>query len=223
MLKTVWHVFYLECLLRVRRSHEWLYPLIFFVMTLCLFPFVFTSDSIALQNFFPGYIWIAALFASLLSIETVFLSDVDEGSLEQFMFSETPLTLLIFAKLFAQWLSSELPLIILTPLLASLFHLPFMVIFYLCCSLLLGTPIFTLLGGFCMALTLGLRQQGVLLGLLLLPLITPVLIFGVGIVQQSQAGFFVSGPLAFLAGCSLFAISSLPWAIAATLRLSLED
>lgn len=223
MLKALWFVFYVELLLRLRRSSEWLYPLGFFLIVISLFPFALTPDPLFLQKYVPGCIWIAALLASLLSVEHVFFADMEEGNLEQLLLSQIPLPFLMLAKLSAQWIVSELPLVLLTPLLGVLFHLSLSTILILMISLLLGTPILTLLGSLGVALTLGLRQQGVLLGLLLLPLITPVLIFGVNIVQQSQAGFSIVGPLAFLAGISVFAITLLPSAIAATLRVSLDD
>jgi len=223
MLKTAGFVFYTELILLLRRSHEWLYPLGFFIIVMSLFPLAVTSDPILLQKIIPGCIWIAALLASLLSIQSLFSTDIEDGNLEQWLLSQTPLTLLMFAKLSAQWLVTELPLVILTPLLGSLFHLPASTILALCCSLLLGTPILTLLGSLGVALTLGLRQQGVLLSLLILPLVVPVLIFGVIIVQQSQVGFSIVGPLAFLAGLCLLTITLLPWAIAATLRVSMDE
>lgn len=223
MLKAVWFVFYAELILLLRRSQEWLYPLGFFIIVVSLFPLAFTPDPVFLQKFIPGGIWIAALLASLLSIENVFFTDREEGNLEQWLLSQVPLTLLMLAKLSAQWIITELPLIVLTPLLGVMFHLPASAIAILSMSLLLGTPILTLMGALGVALTLGLRQQGVLLGLLILPLVMPVLIFGVNVVQQSQAGFAVAGPLAFLAGLAVLAVTSLPWAIAATLRVSLDD
>jgi heme exporter protein B len=107
--------------------------------------------------------------------------------------------------------------------LGYLFNLPLSAILALCVSLLLGTPILTLIGSLGVTLTLGLRQQGALLGLLTLPLVTPILLFGTIIVQQSQAGFSIAGPVAFLAGCLLFAITLIPPTIAATIRMSIDD
>jgi heme exporter protein B len=223
MLKILWRIFYAELILLWRRSQEWLYPLGFFVIVVSLFPLTFTPDPSFLQKYIPGCIWIAALFASILSIESVFLSDLEEGYLEQLMLSPVPLTLSLLAKLSAQWLATQLPLILLTPMLAVFFNLSLATTFALCISLLFGTPILTLLGSLGAALTLGLRQQGVLLGLLILPLVTPVLIMGVNITQQAQAALSIAGPLAFLAGLSVLAITFLPWTIAATLRISLDD
>jgi heme exporter protein B len=216
MLKT-------EIILLLRRSHEWLYPIAFFVMVTSLFPLAFSPDPAFLKIYAPGCCWIAALFASILSIQTIFLSDMEEGYLERLLLSDIPLTLSISTKLFAQWLVTSLPLVLLTPLLGAFFHLSFTTISTLMISLLLGTPILTLIGSLGVALTLGLRQQGVLLSLLVLPLITPILIFGVMITQQAQAGFSILAPLCFLAGLCVLAISLLPFAIAATLRVSLND
>lgn len=222
-MKTFWFVFRTELLLLLRRSQEWIYPLGFFVIVISLFPLAFTPDPAFLQKYVPGCIWIAALLASLLSIEHVFFTDLEDGNLEQLLLSPSPLALIITAKLLAQWLVTEFSLVLLTPILGLLFHLSLTTIVALCLSLLLGTPILTLLGSLGVALTLGLRQQGVLLGLLILPLVTPVLIFGVNIVQQAQAGFSISPPLAFLAGLTMLAITTLPIVIATTLRVSVDD
>lgn len=223
MLNTFWFVLRSELLLLMRRSQEWLYPLGFFVIIVSLFPLAFTPDPDFLRQYVPGCIWIAALLASLLASENIFVSDIEEGHLEQLLLSQTPLTLLIAAKLYAQWLVTALPLLCLTPLLGILFHLPTATLIALCLGLLLGTPILTLIGCLMVALTLGLRQQGVLLGLLILPLVTPVLIFGVLMVQQAQAGLAILGPLAFLAGLCVLSLTLLPWTISSTLRISLDD
>lgn len=222
MLKTLWLIFYTELILLLRRSQEWLYPLGFFTIVVCLFPLAFTPDPQFLKQYVPGCIWMAALLASLLSLERIFYTDLKEGSLEQLLLSPTPLTLLLSTKLFAHWIATELPLIILTPLLGWMFHLDSFSTLVLCLSLFLGTPILTLLGSMVVALTLELRQQGVLLGLLLLPLVVPVLIFGVNLVQQAQAGLSITGSLAFLSGLTIFAVTILPWGVAATLRVSLD-
>lgn len=223
MLKALAYLFYLELLLHLRRPQEWLYPLTFFLITMSLFPLAFTPDAFFLQKYFPGCIWIAALLASLLSSEYIFLTDIEEGFLEQLILSGLPLPLLVLTKVYVQWLLTQLPLIILTPLLGLLFHVSFAAITILCITLFLGTPILTLIGSLGVALTLGLHQQGVLLSLIIFPLLTPVLIFGVNIVVQSEAGFTVLGPLAFLAGLTLLAIHLVPWAMAEALRISLDD
>lgn len=223
MLKIISAIFRTEFILLLRRSQEWLYPLGFFVIIISLFPLAFTPDPAFLQKYIPGCIWIAALLASLLSVENVFVTEMEDGNLEQLLLSQRPLSIFIIAKVSAQWLVTELPLILLTPVLALMFHLSLTTTIALCLSLLLGTPILTLLGCLGVALTLGLRQQGVLLGLLLLPLVTPVLIFGVSVTQQAQAGFSLAGPLAFLAGLFILSLTLLPPTIAATLRISMDE
>lgn len=223
MLNATWFVLRSELLLHLRRSHEWLHPLGFFIIIVSLFPLAFTPDPVFLQKYVPGCIWIGALLASLLSVQNVFLTDLEDGHLEQLILSPSTFTLLIFVKLSAQWLITELPLILLTPLLGWMFHLSFAAILVLCISLFLGTPILTLLGSLGVALTLGLRQQGVLIGLLFLPLVTPILIFGVTLIQQLQTGLPILGPLAFLAGLSLLAITFLPFVIAASLKIGIDD
>jgi heme exporter protein B len=223
MIAAIKYLFYTELLLSLRRSQEWLYPLGFFIIVISLFPLAFTSDPAFLKKYFPGCIWIAALLASLLSLENLFLREIDDGSLDQVLLSSLSPTIVFTIKIVTKWLVTELPLIISTPLLAFLFHLNLYPTLTLCISLLLGTPILILLGCFGAALTIGLKQQGVLLGFLILPLSTPVLIFGVTIVQYSQMGVPMIGAVAFLAGLCLLAITLLPLTISATLRIGLDD
>jgi len=215
--------FYHELLLLKRRSHVWIYPICFFAVMICLFPLAFTPDPIFLQKYIPGCIWLAALLAGLLSVENIFLADMEDGYLEQLLLSDTPLSFTVLIKMCAQWLVTELPLILLTPLLGLMFDLPLHVIIALCASLLVGTPALLMIGALVSALTIGMRQQGAILGLLILPLVTPILIFGVNITQQAQAGFSILPPLAFLAGISLLAVMLIPWGIAAALKIGLDD
>lgn len=223
MLKAAGFIFKTELLLLWRRSQEWLYPLSFFIIVISLFPLAFTPDPAFLQKYASGCIWIASLLASLLSVENVFFTDTEDGYIEQMLLSPIPLGVLMLIKLSVQWLVTQLPLILLVPVLGFLFHLPVFTTLALCLSLIVGTPILTLTGSLGVALTLGLRQQGVLLGLLIFPLVTPVLIFGVNISQQAQEGLSIAGPLAFLGGLSVLAITLLPWTIAATVRVGADD
>lgn len=220
---TVLSILRTELLLHLRRSQAWLYPIVFFIIIMCLFPLAFTPDSSFLQKYVPGFIWIAALLSSLLSIENIFYADLEDGYLEQMILSDTPLSLSIMTKMAAQWMVSQLPLILLTPILGIMFDLSFTVIMAVCLGLLFGTPILILIGALGVALTIGLRQHGAILGLMILPLVTPVLIFGVNIAQQAQTGFSIAAPLAFLAGLSLLSVTLLPWAIAAALRVGMDD
>lgn len=223
MLKMIATIFYIEFVLLLRRSQAWLYPIAFFLIVMTLFPLAFSPEPQFLQKYLPGCFWIAALFANLLSVQTLFITEKEEGTLEQCILSQIDLPILILVKLTAHWLIAQLPLILLTPAIGLLFNLDHATIWILSLSLLLGTPIITLIGALCAALTLNLHQQGTMLGLLILPLITPVLIFGVNITQQSQAGFQTLGPLAFLSSITIFAVALLPLAISTTLKITLDD
>lgn len=223
MLQACWYLFYTECLLGMRRSKDWLFPVCFFVIVVSLFPLAFTPDTTLLAKLFPGFIWLAALFSSLISVGTIFTADVEDNHLDQMMLSDIPLSLLITAKLLAHWCMSMLPLILLTPLLSLMFNVAASNAAVLCLGLVVGTPGLLFINSFGTALTLGLKQQGVVLGLLILPFTIPILIFGVSLVLQSQAGINFTGGLAFLAILSLTAILFLPIAIAAVLRAGLDD
>ncbi|OGT55267.1 MAG: heme exporter protein CcmB [Gammaproteobacteria bacterium RIFCSPHIGHO2_12_FULL_42_10] len=211
-----------ELLCCIRQPQSWLYPITFFVIVVSLFPIAFTLDQTLVEKYMPACIWIAALLASLLSIENIFYADLEAGYLEQLLLSPSSLALNVFAKLIAYWMASLLPLIVLTPLLGLFFHLAVPTVLSLCVSLLLGTPILVLLGGFVTALTIGLNQQGALLGLIFLPLMMPILIISVTLIQQSQAGLSIASPAALLAGLALFAMTLLPWVIATVLRMSVD-
>lgn len=223
MLKTVAYLFWYELLIFFRRSQEWLYPLGFFGIVLCLFPLAITPDPILLKKLAAGAIWISAMLASLLALESVLHSDTEAGHIEQLLLNSHPLSMLMLVKIAAHWLVAELPLIILIPIMGWIFHLSLASSGVLMLTLLLGTPILSLIGTLGMTLTLGLRYQGALLGFLILPLMIPVLIFGVGTVQQYDAGFSIRGNLAFLSALFIFACCLIPWAIAVTLRLSMDD
>ncbi|OGT38077.1 MAG: heme exporter protein CcmB [Gammaproteobacteria bacterium RIFCSPHIGHO2_12_FULL_38_14] len=223
MLKSIWFIFKTEILIHIHRSKTWLYPLCFFFIVMILFPFAFTPDPLFLKKWIPGCIWIAALFSNLLSIDSFLLNDLEDSHLEQLLLSQLPLPFVLLIKLFVQWIISILPIIMMTPVIGLWFHLSFSTIKILGLSLLVGTPCLTLISSLGVVLTLGLRQQGMLLCLLILPLIVPILIFGTSITQQASVNLSTSGPLLFLAGLSLFAATCLPFAMAATLRMSCDD
>lgn len=223
MLKTISTLFYYELLLNLRRSQDWLYPLCFFMLVIFLFPLGVTIDNLLLQTFIPGCIWIATLLANLLAMQHFFSTDLEEGIIEQWLLCPISVTVLIYIKLAAQWLLIALPIILLTPLLGLLFHLEQIVIFTLCISLLIGTPILTLIAGLGAAFTLELRQSGMLLSLLILPLVIPVLIFAMSMVQQAQAGISMMGPLSFLIGLCFLTLTFIPFCIAKVLQISLDD
>lgn len=222
MLKIFFGLFYLQCLIQLRKLNEWLYPLAFFILLIVLYPLLFTPEVMVLQRYCASFIWLAVLFAIFLASTSLFNAESEDQAIEQFLFASIPFSLFIAAKLSAQYCLTVIPILIITPILAASFHLQFNAQLPLLFSLLLGTPIILLLNCFGVALTYGLRQQGVLLGLIIFPLLVPVLIFAVNIVNAAQASLPYQGPMLFLAGLMVLAGVILPYLIAVTLKLSLE-
>ncbi|MEE9343711.1 MAG: heme exporter protein CcmB [Gammaproteobacteria bacterium] len=208
--------------LAFRHRAEIANPLLFFVLITALFPLGIGPDPAILKEVGPGIIWVAALLAALLSLDSVFRSDFEDGTLEQIMMSPHPLSLLMLAKVMAHWLTSGLPLLIVAPLLGLFLGLSGVEIKTLLLTLVLGTPILSLVGAIGVALTVGLRSGGMILSLLVLPLYIPVLIFSAGAVNASGAGLTISGHLSLLTALLILAISLSPAAIASSLRVSLN-
>jgi len=208
--------------LAFRRKSEWLGAVFFFVLVAALFPLAIGPETATLRLIGPGVLWVAALLASMLSLGRLFEADHLDGSLEQMALSAAPLSWLVTAKLLAHWLISGLPLVLLSPLLGMQFALTPEALAMLALTLLIGTPVLSLMGAIGAALTLGVRGGGVLQSLLLLPLYVPVLVFGTGAVDAQMRGLggeaHVSVLLALLLGASALS----PWACAAALRLALE-
>ncbi|MGH8355519.1 MAG: heme exporter protein CcmB, partial [Pseudomonas sp.] len=170
-----------------------------------------------------GLVWVAALLAVLLSLDGLFRSDFEDGSLEQWVLSPHPLPLLVLAKVLAHWLFSGLALVLLAPLLALMLGLPARCLPVLLLSLLLGTPVLSLLGAVGAALTVGLKRGGLLLALLILPLYIPVLILGSGALQAALQGLPAAGYLLWLASLTALAVTLTPFAIAAGLTISVGE
>ncbi len=208
--------------LAYRRRSEMINPLLFFVLVTALFPLGISADPALLREIGPGIIWVAALLASLLSLETVFRSDFDDGSLEQLLLSPHPLSVLMIAKVLAHWLITGLPLLLVAPLLGVLLNLSGDAMRTLLLTLALGTPVLSLIGAIGVALTVGLRKGGTILSLLVLPLYVPVLIFASSAVANSDAGLPVSAHLSLLTALLVLAISLSPAATAASLRISMS-
>lgn len=162
-----------DLLLAYRHSAEFLNPLLFFVIVVSLFPLALSPDPQLLQNIAPGVIWVAALLATLISLDKLFQTDADEGFLDQLLMSQHSLLILIMARVFSHWLVTGFPLLLLAPLLALFLHLPTSAIPILCLSLLLGTPLLSLIGAIFAALTIRLRSSALLLPLLVLPFYIP--------------------------------------------------
>lgn len=211
-----------ELLIAMRRRGEWLNPLVFFVIVVSLFPLGIGPEPNRLQEIAPGVIWVAALLATLLALDSLFRADFDDGVLEQMMMSAQPLSLLVLGKVLAHWLVTGLPLLLLSPLLGLVMHLHSRALPALVASLFLGTLTLSFIGAIGAALTVALRRGGVLLALLVLPLFIPVLIFGSSCVVAASAGLSIEGQLSLLAALSLFSMVLAPPAIAAALRVSAE-
>jgi len=211
-----------DLMLAWRRRADVLSTLFFFVIVVSLFPLGIGPEASLLRSIAPGVVWVAALLASMLSLNRVFANDYQDGTLEQMLLTPQPLYLVVTGKVVAQWLVSELPLVLIAPLIGVQFDLQPNTLLVLFISLLLGTPVLSLIGSVGAALTLGLRGGGVLIALLILPLYIPVLIFGAGAVDASIIGVSPL-PNIYLLG-ALLAISLVfaPWATAAALRISLE-
>ena len=211
-----------DLMLAVRHRAEMANPVLFFILVTSLFPLGIGANPALLQAVAPGVIWVAALLAALLSIENVFRSDFEDGSLEQYLLSSHPLSVLVLAKITAHWLVTGLPLLLISPLLGILMGLPIDAIKILFITLLLGTPVLSLIGAVGVALTVGLRKGGMILSLLVLPLYIPVLIFASSAVDSAAAGLPVTAHLSLITALLLLALSLSPFATAAALRVSLS-
>ncbi len=208
--------------LAARRRSDWLTALFFFVMVASLFPLGVGPEPEMLARIGPGVLWVAATLASLLSLSRLFEDDHRDGSLEHMVLSPEPTVLLVLGKALAHWLVYGIPLLLMAPILGLQFNLSADAILVLVFSLLLGTPILSLLGAVGAALTLGLRGGGVLLTLLILPLYVPALIFGAGAVDGVMAGTGAEAHLSLLGAFLMISFMVAPWIAAASLRVSLE-
>ncbi|QSX30308.1 heme exporter protein CcmB [Shewanella cyperi] len=204
----------------VRHRGDIFNPLLFFVMVVTLFPLGIGPEPKILTQIAPGIIWVAALLASMLSLERLFKADFVDGSLEQMLLSPQPLSILVLAKVLAHWLLTGVPLILVSPLLAVLLHLEDNSYGALMSTLLLGTPVLSLLGAIGVALTVGLRKGGVLLSLLILPLYIPVLIFATSAIDAAGMNLPYDGQLAIIAAMLAGSLTLAPFAIGASLRVS---
>ncbi len=222
LLKACISIFRRDLTVALRRSTDILTPLIFFVIVVSLFPLGVGPEPNMLQSMAPGVLWVAALLATMLSLNRLFANDYADGTLEQLVLAPHPLAVLVLAKTIGHWVLTGMPLVLISPLLALQLHMSTDAMGVLVLSLLLGTPVLSLLGSVGAALTLGLRGGGVLVSLLVLPLYTPVLIFGAGSVAQAAAGMDTEAYISLLGAFLALALSLAPWATAAALRVSLD-
>ena len=211
-----------DLLLAIRSRAEALQPLFFLLVVVSLFPLGLGPGPALLARIAVGVIWIAALLASTLSLDGLFRADFEDGSLEQFLTSGHSLSLLALAKIIAHWLTTGLPIVLFSPLLAIWLNLPHEALPVLVKSLLLGTPVFSLIGAIGAALTVGLRQGGQLLALLIFPLLIPVLILATGAVSAATDNLGSSAYLQWMAAYAVLMLTLAPFACAASLRISLS-
>jgi heme exporter protein B len=209
--------------LAFRRRGELMTPAVFFILVTALFPLGLSPQPQLLQSIAPGVVWVAALLAGLLGQESLFKSDYEDGALEQLALSPVPMEVQALARIFTHWLATGLPLVILAPLMGVLLAYPAHAMDVLVLSLLLGTLTLSLLGAIGAALTVSLKQSGMLLPILVLPLAVPVLIFGAQAAAQAASGEDPSGALYLLAALLALGLTLAPFAVAGALRVSLES
>ena len=207
--------------LALRQGSDVAVLVMFFVITVSLFPFAVGPEPGVLARIAAGVIWVTALLATMLSLERLFQSDFEDGSLDLLVMSAAPLELIVLAKVAAHWLVAGLPLIIAAPVLAVALRLPVDGFLVLVAVMVIGTPTLSLIGAVGAALTLGARRSGVLISLLVLPLYIPVLIFGVAAIDAGIAGFTARPHLLILGAMLLAALPLAPWAAATALRQAL--
>ena len=210
-----------DLLLTWRRRGDALNPALFAIIVVVMFPLALGPEPNQLANISAGIVFVAVLLAGLLALDTLFRGDHEDGTLEQIVLSPHPLSMLLASKILVHWLSTALPLIVISPLLAEMLHLPRQVMPVLMVSLILATLLLSLLGAVCVALTIGMRRSGMLLALLVLPLYVPVLIFAAGACNAAQLGLPFLAPLLWLGAALALALVLAPLACAAALRISI--
>src|SRR5690606_38059433 len=209
-----------DLLIAFRQRSDLVNPLFFFIMVIALFPLGIGPEKSTLEKIAPGVIWIAALLSTLLSVDSLFRQDFEDGALELALLSPQPLFVLVLGKVVAHWLVSALPLILVSPILSVMLFMDAETVKVTLYSLLLGTPVLSMISAIGAALTVGLRKGGVLIAIIALPLYVPVLIFGTGAVQAAAMGMGWSGQLAIMATFLVLALAFAPFAVAAGLRIS---
>lgn len=221
-MSAFWSVLRREFWLAARSKMDWLLPLLFFGLVVTLFGLGARPNDPALAQFAPSVLWVGALLSMLLTLDRLFRSDYEDGTLEQLCLSATPLTLTVAAKLIAHWLLTGLPVVLLAAPLALALQMTEAGLPALVWGLALGTPVLSLIGGFTAALVVALPRAGLLLPLLVLPLLAPVVIFGAGAVRAAQGGLDATAPLYFLAAVLVLCLTLVPLAAAAALRNAFE-
>ncbi|WP_104402277.1 heme exporter protein CcmB [Vibrio penaeicida] len=211
-----------ELLIAFRRQADILNPLWFFIIVVTLFPLSIGPEPNLLARISSGVVWVAALLSALLSLERLFRDDFQDGALEQMMLMPVPLPLAVMAKVIAHWILTGVPLILISPLLAILLSLDFNTWSAVVLTLLVGTPTLSFIGAIGVALTVGLQKGGVLLSLLVLPLYIPILIFATSAIDAAGLGVAYNGQIAILGAMLAGAATLTPFAISASLRISVN-
>ncbi len=211
-----------DLILAFRRRSEVANPLFFFILVVTMFPLGVGAQPKLLQAMAPGVVWVSALLAAMLSLDSLFRSDFDDGSLEQMLLSSHPVSVLVLAKVIAHWTVTGLPLLLVAPLLAIFLGLPERALSTLFYTLLLGTPVLSLIGAIGVALTVGLRRGGMILSLLVLPLYVPVLIFASNAVDMAATGMPVGAQLNILASILFLSLVLAPLPTSAALKMSIN-
>jgi len=206
----------------LRRWSELCNPLIFFLIVASLFPLAISPEASDLKEVGTGVLWISALLSSLLALDGLFRDDAEDGSMEQLVLSPISLTIIIAAKILAHWLITGLPLVVIAPVIALSYYMPVDALTTLILALILATPTLSVLGAIGAALTVGLRRGGPIVGLLVLPLTGPVLIFGTLATDLAVQGESAAGPLYLLGALLALAVVLGPLATSAAVRVSLE-
>ncbi len=222
MFTVVRFVLWRDLLLAMRGRSEILTALLFFVIVVSLFPLGVGPEKETLIKIAPGVVWVAALLASMLALGRLFSADYEDGTLEQLLLASQPLGMLVLSKVLAHWAVTGVPLVLIAPVLGLQLGMDPQSLGILLISLLLGTPVLSLIGAVGAALTLGLRGGGVLLSLLVLPLYVPVLIFGAGAVDAFRSGLGADAHLSLLGAFLVLSLLLTPWATATALRISLD-
>jgi heme exporter protein B len=222
MTSILWAVLKRDLSLVMRRRQDIVTAVAFLVIVVTLFPLAVSPEQSVLREIAPGVVWVAALLATLLTLERLFGDDYRDGTLEQLLLLPAPLTLVVLVKLAAHWLVTGLPLVLVSPLLGMQLGLTAGEIGILFITLLLGTPILTLVGAIGAALTLGVRGGGALVVVLMVPLYVPVLILGAGAVALASDGASVQAHLSLMGALLALALPLAPWATAAALRISAQ-
>ena len=221
-MSALFAIIHRDLLLVMRRKSEVLTALFFFIVVTSLFPLGVGADAALLRKIAPGVIWVAALLATLLGLQRMFAADYVDGALEQMALSPYPMVLLTTGKILAHWLVCGLPLVILAPIIGIQFDLDASSLYVLMGTLLLGTPVLSLLGSIGAALTLGVRGGSLLMSLLILPLYVPVLIFGAGAVYANSVGLDTTGHFSLLGALLILALAFVPWVSATAVKIAIE-